>query len=218
MPRLRLKNNFIFYDENNNIINKHVAERYEQIFAEMFIKENDVVLELGARYGTVSCAINSKLKNKKSQVSVEPDSTVWDAIELNKNNNNCEFHILKGVISNKKLNLKYNGYGSSTEQLKDDENVSEIYNYTLEDIKKKYNLNFNVLVADCEGFLETFMNENPNLYKELDMIMFEEDRKDICNYSQIKKNLKLNGFNRIAYKGYVTHQHVYSKSVRNPNR
>lgn len=65
MSKLRLKNNFIFYNENHDIINKHVAERYEQIFAEWFIKENDIVLELGARYGTVSCAINSKLKNKK---------------------------------------------------------------------------------------------------------------------------------------------------------
>ena len=37
----------------------------------MFIKENDVVLELGARYGTSSCAINSKLKNKSNQVSVD---------------------------------------------------------------------------------------------------------------------------------------------------
>lgn len=62
------------------------------------------------------------------------------------------------------------------------------------------------------------MNENPNLCKELDMIMFEEDRKDICSYYRIKKNLKLNGFKRIDYKGYATSQNVYSKSVRNPDK
>jgi hypothetical protein len=214
MPRLRLKNNFIFYNENNEIINNHVAERFEQIFAERYIKENDIVIELGARYGTVSCAINSKLKNKKNQVSVEPDNTVWDALEFNKTNNNCDFHILKGVISNKKLNIKYNGYGTSTHRNENKHGDSEILNYTLKNIKEKYNLNFNVLVSDCEGYLETFLNENPNLYEELDMIIFEEDRQDICNYYLIKKNLKLNGFKRIAYKGYVTPQNVYSKSVR----
>jgi len=62
------------------------------------------------------------------------------------------------------------------------------------------------------------MNENPNLYKELDMIMFEEDQKDVCNYYKIKKNLKLNGFKRIAYRGYSTPLNVYSKSVRNPDK
>ena len=35
------------------------------------------------------------------------------------------------------------------------------------------NLKFNVLVADCEGFLE----ENPELYNELEMIIFEADWK-----------------------------------------
>ena len=46
------------------------------------------------------------------------------------------------------------------------------------------------------------------------MVMFEEDRKDLCNYKNIKKNLVNNGFKRIAYKGYSTPQCVYSKSDR----
>jgi hypothetical protein len=29
---------------------------------------------------------------------VEPDDRVWDALEKNKNNNNCEFNIVKGLL------------------------------------------------------------------------------------------------------------------------
>lgn len=39
-------------------------EKPEQDLANKYILENDVVLELGARYGSVSCTINNKLKNK----------------------------------------------------------------------------------------------------------------------------------------------------------
>ena len=52
--------------------------------AKEYIKKDDVVLELGARYGSVFCVINSKLSNKNNQVSIEPDSRVWDALEKNK--------------------------------------------------------------------------------------------------------------------------------------
>ena len=36
-------------------------EKTEQDLAEQYVLKNDVVLELGARYGSVSCVINSKL-------------------------------------------------------------------------------------------------------------------------------------------------------------
>ena len=47
----------------------------------------------------------TKLNNKNNQVVVEPDDRVWNALEKNKNSNNCEFNIVKRFISNKKLDL-----------------------------------------------------------------------------------------------------------------
>jgi len=49
-----------FFDENNKIINHQELEAEEQKLSEKYIEENDIVLELGARYGTVSCTINKK--------------------------------------------------------------------------------------------------------------------------------------------------------------
>lgn len=186
-----------------------MLEKNEQDIANKYIEKDDVVLELGARYGSVSCIINSKLANKNNQVSVEPDWRVWDALEKNKISNNCGFNIIKGFIGNKKMDLTnldcyYGGYGSTFIY---NEN-SEIHSYTLDVIKKKYNLQFNVLVADCEGFLEVFFDENPTFYNELRLIIFEADYPEKCNYHKIRESLIKHNFKAIL----TGFQNVYIKS------
>ena len=44
------------YNENNEIISNDCEIR-EQELVNKFIKEDDIVLELGARYGMISCLI-----------------------------------------------------------------------------------------------------------------------------------------------------------------
>lgn len=170
----------------------------EQYLADNLISEDDVVLELGARYGSVSCIINSNLNNKTNQVVVEPDERVWDALERNRIANNCSFHIVKGFISNKKLDLTNldvcaGGYGATFVE----SGNTRIPSYSLDEIKKKYNLEFNVLVADCEGFLETFFDENPRFYDTLRLIIFEADYPEKCNYDKIRNTLMQKGFMKI---------------------
>ena len=185
-------------DLYGNRVDIEHMEKPEQDLANQYILENDVVLELGARYGSVSCVINSKLNNKNNQVVVEPDDRVWDALEKNKVNNNCKFNIVKGFISNKKLDLTnldnwYGGYGATFIESND----TKIPSYSLEGITNKYRLNFNVLVADCEGFLEVFFDENPFFYDNLRMIIFEADYPDKCNYDKIRSKLIEKKFNKI---------------------
>ena len=197
------------YDHNDNLVDTNKIERPEQVLVENFIKEDDIVLELGARYGSVSCVINSKLSNKNNQVSVEPDTRVWDALEKNSKINNCDFNIIKGFIGKKKmdltnLNVCYGGYAATFIY----NESSKIESYTLDEVEKKYNLKFNVLVADCEGFLEVFFDENPNFYKDLRLIIFEADYPDKCNYKKIRNLLTDNNFTSIL----TGHQNVYIKT------
>ncbi len=197
-------------DSYGDRVDTEKLEKYEQDLANQYILEDDVVLELGARYGSVSCVINSKLNNKYNQVVVEPDDRVWDALEKNRNNNNCGFNIVKGFISNKKLDLTnldvyYGGYGSTF--IESDE--TKIPSYSLDEVKNKYNLNFNVLVADCEGFLEVFFDENPDFYNNLRLIIFEADYPEKCNYDKINDNLTQRNFNRLL-DGF---QNVWIKSA-----
>lgn len=181
-------------DQHGNIIDIERIEKPEQDLTRKYIRENDIVFELGARYGSVSCTINSKLKCKTNQVVVEPDERVWEALERNKKANGCEFHIVKGFVSSKKLGLTdtsfCNGYGTTSIE----DISSNIPSYTMKEIYNMYNLKFNVLVADCEGFLETFLDENPQFYNTLRLMMFEADYPKKCDYHKIRSTLVKKGF------------------------
>lgn len=196
------------YNEKDLLVDTEKLEKPEQELAKKYINNDDIVLELGARYGSVSCIINSKLSNKKNHVCVEPDSRVWDALEKNKIINHCEFNIVNGFIGKHKMSLTnldeyYGGYASTFIY----DEMSNISSYSLDEIKNKYNLKFNVLVADCEGYLEIFFDENPQLYSELRLIIFEEDYPEKCNYKKIRDSL-----NKHNFKALLTgHQNVYIK-------
>lgn len=185
----------IIYNERNERVNIEYMERPEQELASQFIQPDDIVLELGGRYGSVSCVINSILDKKTNQVVVEPDDRVWGALEKNKIINRAEFNIVKGFVSRKKQSLTnfdvcFGGYGTTSYA---DDN-SQIPIYTLEEIEKKFELKFNVIVADCEGFLEIFFDENPNIFHQLRMIIFEADYEEKCDYSKIRCSLNMSGF------------------------
>lgn len=194
--------NIKLYDEKNKIIDNDKLEIVEQELAHKFVNENDTVLELGARYGSVTCVISKKLNEKNNLVCVEPDNRVWDALEKNLSTNNCKANVVKGFLSKKKIELTNldcykGGYGSTFVV----NNESKTNCYTLNHIKNKYNIEkFTALIADCEGFLEVFFDENPELFKELNLVMYEADYKNKCNYDKIRKNLIDNGFELVLEK------------------
>jgi hypothetical protein len=193
----------IILDENGKQIDTSKIECEEQQLAEQYIQPDDIVFELGARYGSVSCVINKKLKIKTNQVSVEPDCRVWDALEKNKIENSCEFQIVKGFVSNKTLDLVNldcsEGYGTTCTE----STSSTVQSYPF----SSFDLPFNVLVADCEGFLEIFFDENPELYSKLRLVLFEADYPNKCNYTKIKTELLKHGFTKIR----EGHQNVFLK-------
>lgn len=196
--------NIVIKDENNNMINTLENELEEQYLAYRLIAKTDIVFELGARYGSVSCIINKRLINKQNHVVIEPDSRVWQALDNNNKLNDCNFNIVKGFVSKKKLSLTKldSGYGTTSI-----ENInSTINSYTLDEIKNTYSIPFfTVLVADCEGFLETFLDENPEILDNLRLIIFEADYPDKCNYNKIKLLLSSKGFNKVI----EGHQNVW---------
>ena len=101
------------------------------------------------------------------------------------------------------LNDCLDGYGST---FIINENT-KISSYSLDEIKNEFNLNFNVLIADCEGFLEVFFDENPTFYDNLRLFIFEADYPEKCNYNKIK--------NKLVEKKFVNllngHQNVWVK-------
>ena len=198
-----VKSGKIFFNEKNKIINPFYHEIFEQYFMNKWLKSDDIVLELGGRYGIVSCTINSILKNKKNQVVVEPDKTVLNALKKNKKTFGAKFSICDKALSDKPLKMTTKGLSSFTEESKTEINNKNLVNKNLVNIKfkdfmEKYNLKFNVLVADCEGCLYSFLNDAPlALLKNIEMIIFEKDGIEYTNYEEIYKKLKRRKFIKV---------------------
>lgn len=176
-------------------------EVHEQYLTNKWILKDDIVLELGSRLGIVSLTINSRLENKQNHIVIEPNKQVIKALKYNRKSFNAKFKICSKVISNKPL--KYitlnNGLGNYTvnqDTIIDSDNMieHEIKTISSSDFCNKYTLNYTVLVADCEGCLCTFLNENSYLFEKLELIIFERDNTEICNYKIVFGLLKDNGF------------------------
>lgn len=181
-----------FLNEKDEILTDE-WERDEQIDAAEFVRPDHCVLELGGRYGVVSCIINAKLLNKGQHFVVEPDSSVINALEHNKKSHNAEFIVYNGVVS--KCSCDISLAGSST-------NVTcningHIPNITIKEIKERYNLTFTCFIADCEGCIQQFIEEFPDFFNTIDTILIEEDNKCVCDYKFVSDYFTRSGFNNV---------------------
>ncbi len=179
-----------FFDENNNKIDHIKHENTEQYQAFKYIKPDDVVLELGGRYGTVSVVINKIVKDKRGHVVVEPDENVIPSLKSNLERHECSCEVLPQFISNTNKKIVYNGYSTIIEN--SDSKTSNQISY--EEFKELYPQSFNVLVADCEGCLYEFLESMGEDFNKLNKVIFEADQPDICDYSKVKEKLTNAGF------------------------
>lgn len=179
-------------DKNEIEIDYNNVEQHEWRLAQKYVKPSDCVLELGARYGTVSVVVDKILSNKNNLVCVEPDRSVWRFLEINRDYNGCQFTILKGTISKTPQKFFDCEYGSFT--LNDER--GETTNYDLLQIQEVFGLKFNVLIADCEGCVCTLFKDYPNFINQLTTVIFEADGLNLtkCNPEIIINLLIQNGF------------------------
>ena len=198
----------IFTNEYGKQIDYKNVESTEQRLCEKWCQEDDVVLELGARYGTVSCLVNDILNDEGKELHyvVEPDSKVWSCLINNMEMNNCDFHIIKGIIGKKKYSLEGDGYAMTS--VEDDK--STIESFDLPDVP------FNTLILDCEGYMESFYNENKELFSStLKKIIFECDYPEKCDYNFLLKELGSLGF--IIAEHLVEYGLHFYVLTKNPN-
>jgi len=176
-------------------------EKEEQMLVRKYLPRNATVLELGARYGTVSCVISEVLDDPTRHVAVEPDSSVLDALEKNRDANGGKFHIFNGVVSEFGYTLgfidpkfEHAEYGTFTTKT----NKPTIDTISLTKLQDTFNLKFDYVVADCEGFLYDFILENEWFLEQINGIIYEQDGipwKDmISKYKEIDKVLESHGF------------------------
>lgn len=212
-----------FIDRNGDPVDV-LFEKEEQMLVKRYIPSDAVVLELGARYGTVSCVISDVLKDPTKHVAVEPDSSVIKALERNRTMNNGGFHIFNGVVSSKGYELQfidpkfdYHEYGTHTRVT---ENPT-IENKSLSDLENVYNLKFDCVVADCEGFFYDFVKENREAIQNMRVLIYEQDgvpwSEMIPKYIELDQILEEMNFKRvftIPHPKYENNPHFHNVWVK----
>ena len=153
----------------------------EQLLAMQFINYNDKVLELGGNIGRNSLIISSILSDSSNLLVFEPDpDNVLKLIE-NKNLNNLNFLIENSAISKTKIYQK-DWYTIPLEKYQNLENFEywkEVKTITWTEVKNKYNILFDVLVADCEGALYYILQNEEFFLDSFKTIIIENDFIDI---------------------------------------
>ena len=116
--------------------------------------------------------------------------------------------------------MYFNGYAATAVP----DAASEIPSVSLAQVRARFGVpRFSVLVADCEGFLEQFLDENPGLLGELRMVMFERDYPLKCDYEKVEAALAAHGFREQTWAGFLWEdasrgrRYVYNASERFQN-
>jgi FkbM family methyltransferase len=146
----------------------------EQKMAVRYLKGHEKVLELGANIGRNSLIISKILNNSNNLVAVETDPMVVDILRSNRHDNNVNFIIEKGAISKRKLIQEMDKWQTivSDEVLP---NYRRVKNISLQEIKKKNNIEFDTLVLDCEGSFYYILIDFPEILDGINLIIMEND-------------------------------------------
>jgi len=189
-------------------------EYEEQRMAVMYIKPDDIVLELGGNIGRNSCVIASLLKDSKNLVVFESFDTTANQLQENRDINNLHFHIESCAIS--KSDLYQTGWDTKPVNEISEANTVELARWTKvntatwSDIKQKYaSLRFDTLVADCEGALYYILRDEPTFLENFTTIIIENDFKNLHHKHYVDEEFKKFNFKRVYVKAIDLPQGVF---------
>jgi len=154
----------------------------QQLFPK-WIPANASVLELGSRYGVASCAISKQLQNSGKHVAVEPDHKAIAPNNFNSHAKSCNYHLKNGAVTKEPLDTVENWTPLGETTLAKGEKARfmavrrETPALSVDGLQKEFGLKFDTLVADCEGCVINFFQENPTFVKQLNQIVMEVDYK-----------------------------------------
>jgi len=172
-------------------------ELIEQLLMLKYLNENAKVLELGGNIGRVSLIIATILINDKNLVVIEPTKDIAQLNIKNRNINCFNYNVETNIISNKPLYLKKNNIESVANKIINnniDDDCELIENITFNELEIKYNIIFDTLIIDCEGSFYQILLDEPNILKNINTIIIENDFEKIEEYNYIYNSFINNGF------------------------
>ena len=164
----------------------------EQKMITRYLTGNEKVLEIGGNIGRASLVIASILENNNNFVSLECDVDIANKLTENRNLNNFKFHIENSALSNRKLIQLYWDTIPSDNLL---DGYTWVKTITLNELKSKYNIDFDTLILDCEGAFYYILMDMPEILNNINLIIMENDYKDLSHKKYIDEILTKNNFN-----------------------
>jgi len=173
----------------------------EQLMILKHIRPEHRVLELGGSVGRASCIINYILDNKEKHLVIEPNLNEAKKLKENRDKNSFKFIIETSVISKNKLFSR--GWHTFKNPVPGSVEIDII---SLENLKEKYKLDYDVLVIDNEGNFVDTLTDFPEILDGVKLLQIEHDfnsEEDINffystmekhNFKMIDKFLKTDKF------------------------
>lgn len=205
----------IIEDIHNNIwiLGGNIKDEYpEQLLAVKYIEPDDKVLEIGSNIGRNSCVISSILNDSRNLVTLESMKQTYNTCLLNKKINNYQFNIENKALSY--IPLQQSGW--DTTPIIDNVIIDgsfQVETITYEDLLAKYNIDFNVLVLDCEGAIYYILKSNPSILTNINKIIIENDFVYPEHFEYVQSLFFEYGF-KVFYSGKLElniYENLYSK-------
>jgi len=184
--------------QNKLVLNhgKFYDEYPEQRISIRYLTGDEKVLEIGGNIGRNSLIISSILKDSSNLLVLECNKEIAEQLEENKILNGFNFNIEKSALSKKKL-IQKDWFTKVSDTLEDGYNF--VNTITLNELNKKYKLNFDTLVLDCEGSFYYILLEFPEILENVNLIIMENDYTNVSDKEYVDKVLIENNF----YTNYV---------------
>ena len=152
----------------------------EQKMVVRYLTGKEKVLEIGGNIGRNSLIISSILRREKNHqfVVLETDKNSYLQLIHNKDLNDLVFYVENSALSKRKLIQK------GWETIQSDELLPGYTNVKCIDwdaLCKKYAIEFDTLVLDCEGAFYYILKDMPEMLTNIELIIMENDYKDISH-------------------------------------
>lgn len=163
----------------------------EQRMVARYLTGSEKVLELGGNIGRNSLVIASILGDNPNFVVLECDTGIAAQLTENRDLNHFTFSIEPSALSKRPLIQRGWETIVSDTILDGYKPVSCI---TYHDLVAKYNIDFDTLVADCEGALYYILQDMPEMLDHISLIIMENDYHDINHKNEVDRILKEKNF------------------------
>jgi FkbM family methyltransferase len=178
----------------------------EQRMTVRYLSGNEKVLELGSNIGRNSMVIASILNDSSNLVTLESDPKSIYILQKNKQINNMNFHIENAALSTRKL-VQRGWETFPSETVPPRHRAVNIISFR--ELQAKYNMNFDTLVADCEGALYYILLDMPEILEHVKLLIMENDYSNELHKKYVDEVLRAHNFNVVYAEPLLSHEGAF---------